>query len=157
MKIDSFINVICPKADSFIVITVPHRSLLDVAKQSWNEVRPGVASNMESQSPDRSYSPYSAALQAFRDDLGRSLVHTAALGGSVECLRTVLLSGGSPFDLDAMDRTPLHFALLSTRIRSYLEEPPIRVSSKSTSMAVLVRVLLKVSPPACYASVNELT
>ncbi|KAM7536358.1 hypothetical protein Aperf_G00000080488 [Anoplocephala perfoliata] len=127
-------------------------SLLDVAKQNWNEVKSGIASNTES-----SGRRYSAALQAFRDDLGRSLVHTAALGGSVECLRTVLLSGGSPFDLDAMSRTALHFALLSTRIRSYSEESPLRVSSKSTSVAVLVRVLLKLGVDPNHRDIHGCT
>ncbi|KAM3180631.1 hypothetical protein ACTXT7_015912 [Hymenolepis weldensis] len=131
--------------------------LLDVAKQSWDEAREETVSKGETEPSKTCSLPHTTALKSFRDDLGRSLVHTSALGGSVDCFRTLLLSGSSPFDLDAMGRTPLHYAILSTRITSYLEESPTRISTKSTSVAELIRVLLKLGVDPNHSDVHGCT
>ncbi|VDO03604.1 unnamed protein product [Rodentolepis nana] len=131
--------------------------LLDIAKRSWDEAREETVSISETEHLKTYSSTYTAALQSFRDDLGRSLVHTSALGGSVDCFRTLLLSGASPFDLDAMGRTPLHYALLSNRLKGYLEEPQTRVSTKSTPVAEIVRVLLKLGVDPNHRDVHGCT
>ncbi|CAL8081552.1 unnamed protein product [Calicophoron daubneyi] len=47
------------------------------------------------------------------DDDGRNLVHAAALGANLDCLKLVLFAGGDPFTPDSHGRTPLHYAIAS--------------------------------------------
>ncbi|TPP65845.1 Serine/threonine-protein phosphatase 6 regulatory ankyrin repeat subunit A [Fasciola gigantica] len=47
------------------------------------------------------------------DDDGRTVVHAAALGTSLDCLKLTLLAGGDPFAADHDGRTPLHYAVAS--------------------------------------------
>ncbi|VDP82642.1 unnamed protein product [Echinostoma caproni] len=47
------------------------------------------------------------------DDDGRTVVHAAALGANLDCLKLTLLAGGDPFATDHDGRTPLHYAVAS--------------------------------------------
>ena len=80
---------------------------------------------------------YARQLSNLVDDQGRNLVHASALGGSIECLRSVLLQGGSPIETDMLKRTALHFAIISLFMGR-------RTPAKCSSTLEVVRVLLKV-------------
>lgn len=52
------------------------------------------------------------------DDDGRTVVHAAALGTNLDCLKLTLLAGGDPFSTDHGGRTPLHYAVASCAFAS---------------------------------------
>nr|CDS18789.1 serine:threonine protein phosphatase 6 [Echinococcus granulosus] len=116
--------------------------LLEVATKYWDEVEMAVEEFAE---VEEGYPLYTRPMRALKDDMGRNLVHAAALGGSIECLRSVLFAGGGPFEVDRFGRTALHFAILSVALarRYTTDEPPIRVPIKCSSTSEVVRVLLK--------------
>ncbi|VDM17630.1 unnamed protein product [Hydatigera taeniaeformis] len=117
-------------------------SLLEVAKKHWEEMEMAVE---ESAKVKEGYPLYTRPMHALTDCMGRNLVHAAALGGSIECLRSVLFAGGGPFEADRFGRTALHFAMLSAALtrRCNADEPPIRLPIKNKSISEVVCVLLK--------------
>ncbi|KAF8566641.1 hypothetical protein P879_06110, partial [Paragonimus westermani] len=50
-------------------------------------------------------------IMQLRDHQGRTIVHAAALGANLDCLKLVLMAGGDPFAKDLLGRTPLHYAV----------------------------------------------
>ncbi|KAF7257394.1 hypothetical protein EG68_05665 [Paragonimus skrjabini miyazakii] len=52
-------------------------------------------------------------IMQLRDHQGRTVVHAAALGANLDCLKLVLMAGGDPFAKDLLGRTPLHYAVAS--------------------------------------------
>lgn len=118
-------------------------SLLEAATKYWDEAEMAIDDFEE---VEEGYPLYVRPMHALRDDMGRNLVHAAALGGSIECLRSVLFTGGGPFEVDRFGRTALHFAMLSVALtrRYNTDESPIRVPIKSSSISEVVLVLLKV-------------
>ncbi|KAL5968753.1 Serine/threonine-protein phosphatase 6 regulatory ankyrin repeat subunit B [Taenia solium] len=116
--------------------------LLEAAKKNWDEVGMSIDEFAE---VEEGYPLYVSPMHALKDDMGRNLVHAAALGGSIECLRSVLFTGGGPFEVDRFGRTALHFAILSIALtrRYNTDEPPIHVPMKSNSISEVICVLLK--------------
>ncbi|KAL5106453.1 Serine/threonine-protein phosphatase 6 regulatory ankyrin repeat subunit B [Taenia crassiceps] len=130
--------------------------LLEAAMKHWDEVEMSIDEFAE---VEEGYPLYVRPMHVLKDDMGRNLVHAAALGGSIECLRSVLFAGGGPFEVDRFGRTALHFAMLSVALtrRYNTDEPPIRVSIKSSSISEVVRVLLKLGIDPDAADVDGCT
>ncbi|CAH8431456.1 unnamed protein product [Dicrocoelium dendriticum] len=66
-----------------------------------------------------------------RDDHGRTLVHDAALGANLDCLKLVLLSGGDPFAADYSGRTPLHYTVASCVFATHTPNAVLRATLSS--------------------------
>uniref|UniRef100_A0A158RAI1 hydroxymethylglutaryl-CoA reductase (NADPH) n=1 Tax=Taenia asiatica TaxID=60517 RepID=A0A158RAI1_TAEAS len=116
--------------------------LLEAAKKNWDEVGMSIDELAE---VEEGHPLYVRPMHDLKDDMGRNLVHASALGGSIECLRSVLFTGGGPFEVDRFGRTALHFAILSIALtrRYNTDEPPIHVPMKSNSISEVICVLLK--------------
>lgn len=93
--------------------------LLDEASKEWsseasNRNKKTEKDNDHDDDEEEEYPEHSERVCQLVDDRGRGLVHAAALGGSLDCLRLVLFAGADPFSADALDgRTPLHLATIA--------------------------------------------
>ncbi|KER30688.1 hypothetical protein T265_02927 [Opisthorchis viverrini] len=75
-----------------------------------------------------------AEIMQLKDSYGRTLVHAAALGANMDCVKLVLLSGGDPFAIDQYGRTPLHYAVASC---AFAVRPPMSGSPLSPGVTSL--------------------
>ncbi|TGZ58159.1 hypothetical protein CRM22_009763 [Opisthorchis felineus] len=76
-----------------------------------------------------------AEIMQLKDYYGRTLVHAAALGANMDCLKLVLLSGGDPFAVDQYGRTPLHYAVASCAfaVRNPMSGSPLSPGASNLS------------------------
>ncbi|VDK85798.1 unnamed protein product, partial [Dibothriocephalus latus] len=84
-----------------------------------------------------------------KDAHDRNLIHAAALGGSVDCLRLVLFAGVNPFSVDREGRTPLHLAIVSRTVELHYGgvDPPRHgpAVTSATYASEVALILLKAS------------
>uniref|UniRef100_A0A5K3EWG0 ANK_REP_REGION domain-containing protein n=1 Tax=Mesocestoides corti TaxID=53468 RepID=A0A5K3EWG0_MESCO len=138
--------------------------LMEVAVKEWDALLDVKKKSLDC--GDKDYPRHYRFVRALKDDRGRNLVHAAALGGSIDCLRCVLLHGADPFEVDNDGRSPLHLAMISGSLENTqaprLADPsgPRRHSSqlsKSNVSVETVRVLLKLGVDPNAADVHGCT
>nr|VZI01997.1 unnamed protein product [Spirometra erinaceieuropaei] len=90
--------------------------LLECAANDWNLRNEQTSTENAIQTDGNDFPTEYSLVVELKDAHDRNLVHAAALGGSVDCLRLVLFAGVNPFSVDREGRTPLHLAIVSRTV-----------------------------------------